>query len=325
METIIAYIDNIFKSLPKTAQLNSIRENILANMEEKYQERKAEGMSEHEAIGIVISEFGNIEELLVELGIKSEELASENVITMEEVDKFIAMKYYTSKIIAIGVSLCILGVAAYGFMTALVSKNYFPSLLKSDGEDLTGILPMFLMIAVAVGLFIYSGMKSEEFKSMQSGITLDNNTKDYLNTRFSTYKKRFYAAIITGVSLCLISPIFYLSLEQSMGTQSELPGALFLCLIACAVYLFVFSGVRYSAYDVPLQNANKTTTEKKQELVYGAVNACIMLTAVLIFLYQGFINNQWETAWVVFPIGGILCGIASTIIHFIFQSKEGVR
>ena len=49
-------------------------------MEDKYNELKSEGKSENEAIGIVISEFGNIDELINELDInqilipKSEEL-----------------------------------------------------------------------------------------------------------------------------------------------------------------------------------------------------------------------------------------------------------
>ena len=41
-------------------------------MEDKYVELKAEGKSENEAIGIVISEFGNMEELIRELGIRGE-------------------------------------------------------------------------------------------------------------------------------------------------------------------------------------------------------------------------------------------------------------
>ena len=41
-------------------------------MEEKYRELKRSGKSENEAIGIVISEFGNINELIDELGITTD-------------------------------------------------------------------------------------------------------------------------------------------------------------------------------------------------------------------------------------------------------------
>lgn len=33
------------------------------------------------------------------------------------------------------------------------------------------------------------------------------------------------------------------------------------------------------------------------------------------FLSLGFIFNLWKICWVVFPIGGILCGIVSTILE----------
>ena len=49
----------------------NLKEEILSNMEEKYRELKKQGHSENEAIGTVISEFGNIDELVRELGILS--------------------------------------------------------------------------------------------------------------------------------------------------------------------------------------------------------------------------------------------------------------
>ena len=49
---------------------------MLRTMEDKYEELKMEGKSENEAIGIVISEFGNIDELIDELGLLS--TAAEN-------------------------------------------------------------------------------------------------------------------------------------------------------------------------------------------------------------------------------------------------------
>ena len=35
--------------------------------------------------------------------------------------------------------------------------------------------------------------------------------------------------------------------------------------------------------------------------------------ATAAFLLMGFVWNLWHPGWVVFPIGGILCGIVSSI------------
>ena len=69
METIISYIDNLFRNYPNTLQLQKARDELFGIMEDKYHELKAEGKSENEAIGIVISEFGSMEEIAADLGL----------------------------------------------------------------------------------------------------------------------------------------------------------------------------------------------------------------------------------------------------------------
>lgn len=70
METIKTYINNLFANLPNKNYVRKAKEELLAMMEDKYNEEKAVGKSENEAVGVVISEFGNIDELCKELGIE---------------------------------------------------------------------------------------------------------------------------------------------------------------------------------------------------------------------------------------------------------------
>ena len=60
MEIIMNYIDNMFSGIPVTSETSRLREDITANMTDKYDELVKEGKSGNEAIGTVISEFGNI-------------------------------------------------------------------------------------------------------------------------------------------------------------------------------------------------------------------------------------------------------------------------
>lgn len=71
METIRIYLENMFSRLPRTPEIIKLENDMLRTMEDKYEELKMEGKSENEAIGIVISEFGNIDELIDELGLLS--------------------------------------------------------------------------------------------------------------------------------------------------------------------------------------------------------------------------------------------------------------
>ena len=72
MEIIRSYVESAFAAYASTPEMWNLKEEILSNMEEKYRELKKQGHSENEAIGTVISEFGNIDELVRELGIYSD-------------------------------------------------------------------------------------------------------------------------------------------------------------------------------------------------------------------------------------------------------------
>ena len=72
METIREYIESMFRNLPQTGKVLKAKQELLSMMEDKYEELKNEGKSENEAVGTVIREFGNLEELATELGIDEE-------------------------------------------------------------------------------------------------------------------------------------------------------------------------------------------------------------------------------------------------------------
>lgn len=63
------YLENMFASMPKSKQMQQLKDDLLVHMEDKYQELKRAGKSENEAIGVVIAEFGNMEEIMDEFGI----------------------------------------------------------------------------------------------------------------------------------------------------------------------------------------------------------------------------------------------------------------
>ena len=70
METIRNYLNAMFAGLPDTLEVRRAYEELAAMMEDKYTELIGEGCSENEAVGTVISEFGNLDELAQDLGIE---------------------------------------------------------------------------------------------------------------------------------------------------------------------------------------------------------------------------------------------------------------
>ena len=126
MEEIREYLHNMFLNIPETPQVLRAKAELMEMMEDKYEELMQEGMSEKEAVGTVISEFGNLDELAEELGIdgfvNQEQTQSEtmgNSTTddtsrqsdsrwgLEEVRRYLSDGRKHARMIALGVMLCI--------------------------------------------------------------------------------------------------------------------------------------------------------------------------------------------------------------------------
>jgi hypothetical protein len=107
MEAIKSYLNNMFKNMSSTQEVVRAKEELPQMMEDKYTELRQQGKTENEAVGAVISEFGNLEELAPQLGIAPQVTASldpENNIAMDSFDGF----YWT---------LVVIGYLAWSFLT----------------------------------------------------------------------------------------------------------------------------------------------------------------------------------------------------------------
>lgn len=72
MNVIIAYLETMFSAYPQTPRLLEAKAELQAMMEDAYTGLIAQGASQNEAVGTVITDFGNLEELASVLGISAE-------------------------------------------------------------------------------------------------------------------------------------------------------------------------------------------------------------------------------------------------------------
>lgn len=167
METIKNYLENMFQALPKTEELLRLKNELSSNMEEKYTELKSHGKTENEAIGIVISEFGNIDELLNEMDIDiTNKIEDENLktVTLEEAEKYISLKKKSSALVCISVSLCLLGSALLILLSQLANDKVIFQAFSKNMQDNLPVIFLFLFLVPATALFIYSATLFEKFR-----------------------------------------------------------------------------------------------------------------------------------------------------------------
>lgn len=135
-------------------------------MEDKYNELKARGKTENEAIGVVISEFGNMDELAEELGLNCKidtlscEEANVKLITNSEARTFLSDQSSFAKKISIGVILCILSI-----MPGCIADVLFVTESNRWVAGIFGNL-IFVIVAIAAALFINTGVKKGSFEQL---------------------------------------------------------------------------------------------------------------------------------------------------------------
>ncbi|MBR5116296.1 MAG: hypothetical protein IK096_04445 [Lachnospiraceae bacterium] len=71
METLRNYLNSMFERYPETPEAERAKAELWQMMEDKYNELVADGKKENEAVGIVISEFGDLSEVADSLGIST--------------------------------------------------------------------------------------------------------------------------------------------------------------------------------------------------------------------------------------------------------------
>lgn len=245
MNTIVVYLDNIFAGLPRTSEMEHLKQELLTGMEEKYVELKRDGKSEHEAIGIIISEFGSLEELTTELGIgPNRQRSTVPLLTKDEVygyaDTIRSSGFWTG----LGVLLCACGVA----LLITLSTWYENNTINEDRGSMLGMVGMFMLVAIAVGMFIHSGMKLERYKYLEHSFQIPHGIKMELQRSQVLFAPTYRLSLITGVCLCILSPVFIFATSFVNEDFAAYGVAGFLLFIGVAVFLFVYYGNIKSAY-----------------------------------------------------------------------------
>ena len=312
MDTIKTYLDNLFRSLPKTEELKRLKSELLTNMEDKYLELKSNGKSENEAVGVVIAEFGNIDELLHEMGISKgndSEVESSRILSIEEAHDFIGIRKSIAKFISIGVALILCGVALLISINEFIDTGLILASAKEEVKNIVPILPLFLLVITAVSLFIYSGMKEENYKFIEEGdFKLDSTSHFMLKTEYDRILPKKSMSVIISIGLFILSPL-YIFIGAMMNESGGTYGLCILLLqVALGVGILIIFQNPYESYEMLLKLESHTPQAKKEGKLIGAVASIVWPLATAIFLYTGIVKHLWHINWIIFPITGIIFG-----------------
>ena len=302
-DVIRTYISGLFTDLPQTPEVERARTELLQMSEDKYQQLRADGSSDAEATGRVITEFGNLDELADDLGIRDAVGGEETAplaLTEQEIDTILERSLRGARLVAAGVGIIILGVA---LLVALVDRGPVPFVV--------GMVGMLVAIASGVGSIIFGASMRRGLERIGSAdVRVPAEILPKLRPALERAEQRRTIGIVAGVALIILGVAFPIVVPLLAPERWVLLGAsaLLVCT-AIGVYAIVSSTMRHGAYET-LTTPWRTHLDQAQEDESwsgpgGTVAAVYWPVAVLVFLSWSFIWDAWDRSWIVWPIAGV--------------------
>ncbi len=208
-----------------------------------------------------------------------------------------------SKRIAFSVGGIIAGVGLCGLLDA-----------RGASEFLTGAV-LLLIIAVCVVVMVVSGLQEDNFRKQYPVITdfYTEEEKRAFRQKFVWFIAGGVGAILFGVALLLL---FFVRFPEEEPYESYAV-SVFLLIVAGAVTSFIYGGIQEDKYKIWKYNRdNDPTPEAKKRLdLIGTACAVLMTLSAAVYVGLGLALDLWRTAWWIFAVGGILCGVIAIVLN----------
>ncbi|MBO4758731.1 MAG: hypothetical protein J5505_01590 [Spirochaetaceae bacterium] len=188
------YLTMIFANVPKSRKATELKQELFANLLERYENYVQDGKSSEEAYKLTVESIGNTDELL------SSVTPDENL--QNKIDSYKKMK---ARNIAISVALYFIAAAV------LIGFSTFSEILGKD-EDMgaiIGLISLLVICAVATAIIIYTNISIP--KEVEPYVKdVENNSPDR-----STKRGKLYASILE--LFWLLVTVLYLGISFLTG------------------------------------------------------------------------------------------------------------
>lgn len=347
MDTIDTFLEAMFAPYPATPRLLEAKRELHAMMEDAYADAVTSGKSHNEAVGQVITDFGNLEELAPVLGIlpdirgagsadapvavpagtpvsaptMPDTTSSEYpVITLPEAQALAEARRTTGALLGIGVALCVLAAAPLFLALSLSQSDDGLGLIPLNEDQATAVgLPLTLaVVALAVTLFI---RRHQAFM----GLTHLTDGKFTRNPVVSAWAARLRLeheatrsrALVIAVALWILAPVPVLGagilIQDHNGGEQLLGLTVTLLIVALGLRIFLpttWASMTHTTVTEEGRPADAAPTWRNpgDSPFIEAIAGPYWIGCTAIFLAWSFISSDWGITWMIWPIAGVLFG-----------------
>ena len=310
MDTIRTYLDNVFAAFQQTEQVQNLKHDMQASMEEKYLFLRQQGKSEHEALGTIIANFGSVDEIAAALGMKPEgqvstpdaQVNSKDWIntSYEGARDYLAHHNRYSRWMGFGIWLIFIGAAAL---------NWF------------GGLTLIVSIVVAIPIIIVSFVKMHYYAGFSNkNALLDDDSYAELAHDYARLRPQYVVRGIFSVGIILLAIWAANSLANTNLFVIPIIGfALFLHIpvwVARIVYeFFLRTGSFYFKNGkTAIHSTKRITIDISIAVLYGAIAGGVFANYV--------VSSTAAVGWFIFPLQFVLTDLTTHIVSWFITEKK---
>ncbi|MBR5682436.1 MAG: helix-turn-helix transcriptional regulator [Ruminococcus sp.] len=230
-------------------------------------------------------------------------------VSMEEANTFLEVNEKRSLRTPIGVVLCIC------CCLPIILLDIFEPFIGAPG--IIGVPLMFIMVAIAVGLFITSGKQIKRYEYLEKeGIDTEYGVSGMVNEKKAKFETKHTLFLITGVILFIVSFIPLIVFTE-VFPESSFCEALSLMImfgaIAVGVGLIVHVSIKMGGYKRLLEEDDFSRQKKERTNKTSGPVSLYWCIIVAVYLAYSFITNDWGRSWIIWPVAAVLTPVVMAI------------
>lgn len=191
-EKLRNYIEFLFEDAPKTKEVIELKEEMLQNLIDKYNDLVSEGKTSEAAYNIATASIGDVNDLIAQL---------KNRPTYQQgfEKEMLASKKRSALFTSIAVMLYIMSVIPV-------------MLLGEIGTGILGVVIMFILIAIATGLIVYNSMSKPKYLKKDQTVV-----EEFKEWKANSIEKNALYKSICGAMWSIIVVIYFIISFMTMA------------------------------------------------------------------------------------------------------------
>ncbi|WP_114853644.1 permease prefix domain 1-containing protein [Brachybacterium sp. YJGR34] len=317
MNVIDSYLDTLFAPYPDSARMREAKAELRAMMEDTQQGLMDEGLSETQAVGRVIAEFGTLEEVAPVLGLEAElgdldpaaDASAPPRLDLERARAYAEETRRTQWMPAAGISLFVLSAVPLLFLITLdgpVAADPSPWVIAG------GISAVLVIVSLGLLLLGMRSYRLGRFEEIEEGrFTPSPSVRTFAVELRREHRRSTALAVGAAIMLWILCalPTVFFSLAAEPGSVTPLYGVcMTLVLVAAGLWVLIHASWANDAAGTLLQeeDEDEDSPEVSTSPAVRVIAAVYWPVAAAVYLLWSFLSGDWGTTWIVWPVAGVL-------------------